>query len=282
MIDIIVCLDISFCGRLAYIPYVLATSTPPGISHLFRQPHPAPSPGDHNGSDPGGSVSVFSPSKCLILAYLGGISGLSPPSGVVPEGSHLLAEKCVAMRPILAQTPIPAEPNIATSPFASNDFAPPLSLQCAGGISAAHQGDSFVSNYSPNFNPHTSPRHPPSSPQRSTFLTNVRSCTPDYSPSASPPDRRAPSEITIDLCFTLDKRKETPFLQNSPSKSLIAILYPYRLTDPILTVSSGFPLQPESPNNAPSILSAEIPSLDLPSVEPSGMLSTQNFELIHF
>ena len=54
LIDVIVRLDISFCGRLAYISYALATFTPPGTPPLFWQPHPAPFPSNHKGSDAGG------------------------------------------------------------------------------------------------------------------------------------------------------------------------------------------------------------------------------------
>ncbi len=211
------------------MPCVLATSTPPGIPHLFRQPHLAPFPSDHKGSDAGGSVSVACPSAQLILVSIGSVSLLAPPSsGVAPEGSppaaHQLAEKCVAMGPVLAQAPIPAEPAIYTSPIAStHDFAPPLSLQCAGEIPAVHQGGSSVSNDSPNLNPHSSPQYFPSTPQRSSFFTDIRSCSPNYSPPASRLHRRAPSDSTIDLCFTLTKRKETPSLQYTPSKRLMAI-----------------------------------------------------------
>ena len=149
---------------------------------------------------------------------------LSSPSGVVPAGSpppaHQPPEKSVVMRPALAQTPIGAELPIATSsPFSStHDFTPPLSLQCAGERPVAHQDGPVVPNYSPDLDMNSSPHCLPSSLQRNTFLTDTRPCNPDYSPPASPLHRRAPSENTIDLCFTLTKRRETPVLQNSPGK----------------------------------------------------------------
>jgi hypothetical protein len=168
----------------------------------------------------------------------------------------------------LAQIPIPAGLPITTFSSVSSihDIAPPLSLQCPGEIPVAHQGDSTVSNYPLKFNPNFSPQHLPSSLQRSTFLTDIRSCTPDYSPPASPLHTRAPSETTIDLCFPLTNRRVTPALQSPPGKRLIAFPCSDRLTDPILTVPSESPLYPEDPNNAPSPLSAVIPeheSIDL-------------------
>ena len=152
---------------------------------------------------------------------------LSSPSGVVPAGlpppAHQSTEKSVVKRPALAQTPIRAELPITTSsPFSStHDFTPPLSLQCAGERPVTSQDGSVVPNYSPDLNLNSSPHRLSSSPQRNTFLTDIRPCTPDYSPPASPPPplhRRAPSENTIDLCFTLTKRRETPVLQNSPGE----------------------------------------------------------------
>lgn len=274
------------CGRLAYLSCTLAllgTDTPP----LFCQPHPAPFPSIHNGSDASEWLAATCPSEFLILISLGGVSLLSPPSGVAPTAPPPAAyqpnEKSVVMRPTLAlaQAPIPTELPIATSsPFSStHDFAPPPSLQSGGVIPVAHRGDSVVSDYPSNPDTNSPPQHLPSTLQRNTFLTDIRSSTPDYSPPASPLHGGAPSEDTIDLCFSLVKRREATVLQDSPGTSLIAILYSYRLTVPILTVS---PLCPEDPNNAPSPLSAINPSPATPSVKPSGILSTQNFESIHF
>ena len=126
-----------------------------------------------------------------------------PPGSPCP--AHQSAEKSAVERPALAQTPISAELPIATSsPFSTtHDFAaPPLLLQCAGGRPVVRQDDSIVPNYSSYLNLNSSPQFLPSSLQRSTFLTDTRSCTPDYSPPASPLHRRTPSEDTIDLYFT--------------------------------------------------------------------------------
>ena len=145
---------------------------------------------------------------------------LSSPPGVAPAGSplptHQSAEDPLVERPALAQTPISAELLVATSSPCSSvhDFAPPLLLQCAGGRPVVHQDDSIVPNYSPDFDLNSSSQLLPSSLQRSTFLTDIRSCAPNYSPPASALHRGTPSEDAIDLCFTLTKRRETSVLQN--------------------------------------------------------------------
>ena len=185
---------------------------------------------------------------------------LSSPSGVIRQARHLLhtsqlknlwssalhLHKRLLARSSLLLPPLPLAP-----PTVSR-HAPPLLLQCAGGRPVARQDDSIVPKYPSYLNLNSSPQSLPSSLQRRSFLTDIRSCTPDYSPPASPLHRRAPSEDTTVLYFTLTKQRETPDLQNSPGELLIAIPYSYRLNDPILTVPSGFPLYPEDPNYAPS------------------------------
>jgi len=203
-------LDISFCGRLAYLSCILAICSPPGTP-------PPPFPSDHHGSDAGRWVSVASPSDCLISVCLGGVF-LVTPAGLSPA-AHQPAEKCMVMRPALAQKPFCAELAIASSSSFSSthDSATPLSPHYAGETSEADQSNSIVSNSSPTLNRHSS-QYLPSSSQRSTFLTDSRSRTPDYSPPVSPLHQSAPSETTIDLCFTLARRRETPVLQHSPGK----------------------------------------------------------------
>ena len=186
---------------------------------------------------------------------------LSSPSGVARLAYHLLhtsqlknlwSSALHLHKRLLAQRSL-LPPPLPLAPPTISHHAPPLSPQCAGGRPMARQDDSFVPNYSPYLDLNSSPQFLPSSRQRSTFLTDLRSCTSDYSPPVSPLHRRAPSEDTIVLYFTLTKRRETRVEQNSPGGLLIVIPYSHRLNGPILTVPSGFPLYPEDPNHAPSL-----------------------------
>ena len=182
------------------------------------------------------------------------------------------------MRPVLAQTPF-AKFSIATSAPVNHtlDSEPSLSLPCTDGVPAVYRSNSTVSNDSPNCHRHSSPQSLSSRPQPETFLTDIHSCTPNCSPPASPLHQRAPSEITIDLCLTLAKRRELPVVESAPGKGFPCSC---RLNDSILTVSSRSSGYPEDSDPAPSpavILSPIIPSMTIPGVSP-----TQNLVLARF
>lgn len=160
------------------------------------------------------------------------------------------------MRPVPTQTPSPSSAKFAIATSApvnrSFDFVPSTFLRCTDEVPAAYRSDSIVPSASPNRNRHSSLQYLPSSPQQSIFLTDIRSCTSNCSPPASPLHQRAPSESTIDLCLTLSKRRNIPAMQSSPGKGLVVTLCSCSLNDPNLTVSPRSLEYPEDFGPAPS------------------------------
>ena len=152
---------------------------------------------------------------------------LSSPPGVAPQARHSLHTsqlKTLWSSALHLNKRLLAQSSLLLPPL---PLAPPTISynNCCSNVRVrdpvAHQDGSNVPNYSSYLNLNSSSQFLPSSLQPSHLSYRYSLMCPrifSTRPLAPALRRRPPSEGSIDLCFTLTKRRETPVLQNSPGE----------------------------------------------------------------